>query len=398
MGRGSRLCVLGIALAIALARGRVSANEPSGHVPRAPMGAAPIVPRVELITMGQGPELFEKFGHAALCLVYDQGKRTTVCYNYGTTDFDSVVPLFWGFLRGESLFWVSTSTRGRMMAHYRASDRTVWRQILPLPPEKAIELAGLLAENARDENRYYKYHHYRDNCSSRLRDLLDRVTGGALSAASSTEHPSFRELSRRGFAGDTGLLLISDLMLGRVTDERPTTFEAMFLPDVLRVEVEARLGAEPVVLYERRGAAFPHDPGMGGRWLWIVLALAFAAPAALWRRSGRGRLVLAASVMPLALLGLLLWGVAFVSSLPELRWNEALLVFVPLDAALPFLSPVWRVRYATVRIALLLAIGVLHQPLWLLIPMPLLTMLLVALPRRALVVAQPAQPELAAPG
>jgi hypothetical protein len=354
--------------------------------------------------MGQGSELFEKFGHAALCLVYDQGRRTTECYNYGTTDFDSVVPLFWGFLRGESLFWVSTSTRGRMIAHYRASDRTVWRQILPLEPAQAIELAALLRENAREENRYYRYHHYRDNCSSRLRDLIDRITGGILSAV--TPDPSqlltYREMTRRGFAGDTALLLLSDLLLGRVTDERPTLYEAMFLPDVLRAEVQVRMVVDPVVLHERRGPALPHDPGMGGRWLWIVLALAFAAPVAAARRAERReRLALAVSAVPLALLGLLLWTVAIVSSLPELRWNEALLVFLPLDAALPFLSPLWRARYATGRsallllVGLLLAVGVLRQPLWLLIPIPLLTMIAIALPRRSL--ARQAQPELATP-
>jgi hypothetical protein len=62
------------------------------------------VPIVELYTMGQGDLMFEKFGHAALCIRYARQPRRTRCYNYGTTDFDSVVPLIWGFLRGRSLF------------------------------------------------------------------------------------------------------------------------------------------------------------------------------------------------------------------------------------------------------------------------------------------------------
>src|SRR6187401_3573893 len=59
-------------------------------------GGAPII---ELYTMGQGDLMFEKFGHAALCIRYPRQPRRTRCYNYGSTDFDSVVPLFLGFLR-----------------------------------------------------------------------------------------------------------------------------------------------------------------------------------------------------------------------------------------------------------------------------------------------------------
>ena len=32
-----------------------------------------------------------------------------------------------------------------------------------------------------DEHRYYAYDHFWDNCTTRVRDILDDVTGGALS-------------------------------------------------------------------------------------------------------------------------------------------------------------------------------------------------------------------------
>ncbi|HWM84194.1 MAG TPA: DUF4105 domain-containing protein [Kofleriaceae bacterium] len=396
-----------ILVAIAVAPGSALAGEPRTPAPVRTAGEtspATTPPTVELYTMGRGDLLFEKFGHAALCLVYSEGRRRTVCYNYGTTAFGRVVPLFWGFLRGDSVFWVSTTSRGRMIADYRADDRTLWRQVLPLPAAQARELEHLLRENAREENRAYQYHHYHDNCSSRLRDLLDRVTGGALSRKGSTEaqRMTYRALTRSGFAEQTSLLLLSDLMLGRAADVPPTSYGGMFLPDVLRAEVEARLGSRPAVVYERHGRPFSSDPGLGARWLWVLLALAFAAPLVAARRfERRERLALAASAIPLALIGLLLWFIAAVSSLPELRWNEALLVFLPIDAALPFLPALWRTRYALARIGLLvlvtllLAVGVFRQPLWLLIPMPLLSMLLVAWPRRAFA-REPASPSLAA--
>ncbi len=401
---------------IALSPGAALAGDPSAPAaaepaaaPSAAGGGEPSTPdpvQAELYTMGTGGLLWEKFGHSALCMIHKPGQGKTVCYNYGTTDFGSTASLISDFLRGRSLFWVSTSSRRHMITYYKDADRSLWRQPIPLAPERASELDRLLQNDALEENRYYRYDHYHDNCASRLRDMLDRATGGALSARSGSgpEFPTFRELTRRGFAGDTPLLLASDLLIGRAVDRRPTGYEAMFLPEILRTQVESRLGARSFVVFERQAPPLPTDPGLGGRWLWAVLAIAFAAPVAAARRLGRGhRLALACAAFPLGLIGLVLWAVAVISTVPELRWNEALLVFLPVDAALPFLSVLWRTRYAAARagllvlVSLLLAVGLFRQPLWLLIPMPLLTMLLVAIPRRA-AVREVTEPELVAAG
>jgi len=410
-GRAVALLVL---LVVAGAARSAHAGDPGGGPDdRADQPAAPVTPGdqplVELYTMGQGDDMFEKFGHAALCIRYPREPRRTRCYNYGSTDFDSVVPLFWGFLRGRSLFWVSVSSRARMLEYYRESDRSIWRQLIELSPEQTAQLAAALAHDAREENRYYRYHHYRDNCSTRLRDHLDRVTGGVLSAATRepSHHGTYRDISRRGFAGDTALLLVSDLILGRGTDHQPDNYEAMFLPDVLRTEVEARLGARPELVYTRRGPSFPSDPGLGGRWLWLLIAAVLAAPLALVRTIGRGRrerAAVIAAAIPLALVGLLLWTLAIASPLPEVRWNEVLLVFMPFDLALVFLGPVRRRLYARARagelalVSLLRAVGVLRQPLWLLVPIPLAAMILMATaalaPARAVT---PVGPEPATP-
>jgi hypothetical protein len=380
-------------------------DDREGEPPAA--GDAPIV---ELYTMGQGDDIFEKFGHAAMCIRYPRQPRRTRCYNYGSTDFDSVVPLFWGFLRGRSVFWVSVSSRAHMLEYYRESDRSIWRQVIDLPADQAAALAGALARDSREENRYYDYHHYKDNCSTRLRDHLDRVTGGLLSAAARepSRHGTYRDISRRGFAADTPILLVSDLILGRAADRRPDNYEAMFLPDVLRTEVEARFGARPELVYTRRGPPFESDPGLGGRWVWLLFAALLAAPIGLTRAVWRGRgerAAIAAAAIPLSLIGLLLWTLAIASPLSEVRWNEVLLVFMPWDLVLVLGRPDLRRRYARGRaaelvlVSLLRAVGLLRQPLWMLVPVPLAVMLLVATSRRAAasVPAPAAAPEAAAP-
>lgn len=344
----------------------------------APAAAAENPPMVELYTMGKGQLVWERWGHIALCLRYDEPRRD-VCYNYGTTYFGEPLKLGWGFLRGDPVFWVSRHRPEQLLRDYVSHDRTVWRQRIPVEADEARALAARLREKSRPENRHYVYHHFYDNCSTRVRDLIDEAMGGALSrGADEPVEPTYRDYAHEGFAGIPSLLLASDLFLGRPADEHPTEYQTGFLPDELRRQVHERLGVEPAVVYERRGAPIPRDPGPTRFW-WFAIALAVAAPALIARLFGRfQRLGLALSAVPLFLLGALVWGLAIVGQMPELRFNEVLFVFMPFDLALPFLRRRWRIGYARARVlslvivSVLLAAGVFVQPLWLLIPVALL--------------------------
>src|SRR5690606_33222055 len=123
---------------------------------------------------------------------------------------------------------------------------------------------------------------------------------------------------------------------------------------------------------------------------WIALvALLFALPMVVVLLLGRGeRLGMALSAVPLFLIALVVWGLALVSTLNELRYNELLLVFWPTDIALPFLGAVARQRYARVRViglalvSLLAAVGVLQQPLWMPLLVAFLPMSIASVPFR----------------
>jgi hypothetical protein len=185
----------------------------------------------------------------------------------------------------------------------------------------------------------------------------------------------------------------------------PNLWQAMFLPDYLRGEVERRFGVEPKVIYTRRGPSFPTDPGFGGRGWFILLALAIGAPLALSRWYGRGRKAAFAWAMTvLGVLGVLLWSVAGLTTLAEGRLNEALLVLMPFDLALVFLGERKRRAYARGRVGMLLvvsallAIGVFVQPLWTVILIPFGAMAALAfVPLRQQAEATAAEPAAAEP-
>ncbi len=346
------------------------------------------VPELHLYTMGAGESLFQRFGHAALCLHYPAQPTADICFNYGTTNFETAPQLVWDVLRGAALFWVETTSPRRMVRLYRYLDRDIWRQTLPLTEVQAARAEAHLLRDALPQNRFYRYHHFFDNCTTRLRDIIDAATDGALrrAVAGETTSSSFRELGRRGYASQTWLRILSDFFWGRAADHRPDAWEAMFLPANLRAEVSRQLGAEPEVVAVRRAQPVPLH-GLSGR-PWIALgALLLTAPIAIgWARGRiRGVSLLPASVV-LGALGTSIWLLIAVSGLLELRYNEAVLMFWPTDLLLPLLRNGHRRAYAALRlvscllIALLLAIGVLVQPLWVPMLMVLVPMTIVAMP------------------
>jgi hypothetical protein len=356
----------------------VASAQPMPLVPGA-FTAGPVeaeAPDIDVLTFGVGDRIFEKFGHTAICLRYHDPQLFPVCFNYGVTDFDAGPALIWSFLRGTQEFWVEPESFEELVEFYTWEDRDIWVQTLPLeaPARRSIETA--LWRSYEPVNRFYVYDHFFDNCTTRVRDLLDRATGGALRTGGDEPYPlTFRELGARGLASAEPLVGLADFVLGRQLDDRPSRWGAMFHPDILRVTLKDELGAEPRLIYKRAGPPFALSGGTG-RWLFLVLAAVFSLPllAARWRRRYE-RAALAWAVLYPGLWGLVLWVLVILSSIPGLRWNEAALVLVPLDLALPLLDEGRRYRYARARVVLLLAIsilcglGILKQPLWI----PILT-------------------------
>jgi len=372
----------------AAAGGGVARAQPAHLSPDDIPGGAiePDPPAIDLVTFGIGARIFEKYGHAAICLRYHQPEHPEVCFNYGVTDFSAGTVMIWNFLRTQQRFWVEPTSFDSLYSFYRWEDRDIWLQPLPITGADARAIEAKLWSDLREANRYYYYDHFFDNCTTRLRDMIDRATHGALRAGTEARYPlTFRELGRRGLAGMPPLLVATDLVIGRQADDHPTVWQAMFHPDIFRQQIEARLGVAPRLLYKRRGPAFPTE-GSSGRLGLLAVGLAFAVPllVAQWRRRFQTT-ALAWVTLELALLGALVWGLAIISSIAGVRYNEAVFVVMPLDVVLPFLGEARRRRYALARVGLLVlaslltAIGVFHQPLWLLIVIVFVPMVTIAL-------------------
>ena len=139
---------------------------------------------VFLMTIGPGDAIWERFSHNAL-VIRDRKARTEVAYNWGIFDFnqeDFIVRL----ARGRMLYRMEGYLLSDLISAYERLNRDVWLERVNLTPSQRLELKVLVEETDTDANRHYRYDYYRDNCSTRVRDALDKVLGGQVRA--STEH------------------------------------------------------------------------------------------------------------------------------------------------------------------------------------------------------------------
>jgi len=375
-------------------------------------------PVIELVTMGIGGLIWERHGHIALCVRYEN-PRQDVCYNYGIGDFRHPLNMTWGFFRGTDSFWVGKQRRGDMLGIYQWADRTIWVQPLPLTADQKKVILDKLEFDILEPNKHYSYDHFFDNCTTRVRDIIDNAIGGKLKAMNGKIDAgrTFRDLARDGFYGMEIPLLITDFAMGRTTDEVPTYWERMFLPQYLREAVHELWGIEPFVEYQRRGKLAeaeaesefrrgvpgvqkppPLDDGPTGKFKFVLFTLALTLPAWLFKALGRLNIAdnikkilrrcekpgLVFAFVPYLLLGVIFTFLAIISPLPYVRANESILVLFPGDLALPFLSVRRRVLYARARVAMLGLVFLLHlvnlikMPITPLLFWPLVPLLVVA--------------------
>src|SRR5688500_11242967 len=199
-------------------------------VPTPPAGEPGSELTVYLLTIGQGDEVWELFGHNAIW-IKDRSDGSDITYNWGMFDFAQ--PNFLGrFLTGITSYWMEGIDLESMLQAYTQRNRSLLAQELNLTPAQRLSLKHALEENARPENKFYRYDYYRDNCSTRLRDMLDRALGGQLQTATTTRITSetYRSHTRRLTQDNIPVYTGITFALGHPADRPISMWEEMFLP------------------------------------------------------------------------------------------------------------------------------------------------------------------------
>ena len=295
--RGSKKAArrIGVTLWLSTVAGIAAAQETSPP-PRFP-ASPPESLTVYLMTMGPGKRVWERFGHNAIW-IHDPVRGTDQAYNYGLFDFHQQNFLL-RFIQGRMWYWMQGFPAESYVEQYRRANRSVWVQELEMAPQARRELQEFLEWNERPENRFYHYDYYRDNCSTRIRDALDRALGGRIhqTTQSALTNRTYRFHTLRLTANDppvySGLLLA----LGQPVDRPISAWEEMFLPLAMRehlreLTVAGKDGAAvPLVRSERTlfEATEPTPPSTPPFWLPFYLGIGLALGGSAYGLATRAR-------------------------------------------------------------------------------------------------------------
>lgn len=216
--------------------------------------AAPASPRfrVTLATMAPGQLYWERFGHNAIVVEDPEGRR--VAFNFGYFDFEQP-----GFLRrflfGEMRYLAVALDADTDLSHYVMQGRQVWLQELDFSEAEARRLVGYLSRAVSPEEREYRYHYFRANCSTRIRDALDHALDGALEDGfrHRSHGETWRRLALAHAKHDAWMALGMHLGLGLPADEKLSRWQEFYIPARLKDGVDdfRRADGRPLVLATR---------------------------------------------------------------------------------------------------------------------------------------------------
>ncbi len=188
-----------------------------------------------LLTCGPGTETYSVYGHSALRIVIPSS-NTDIVYNWGVFDF--ATPNFvWKFAKGRLDYSLGAYSYERFLRDYLLEERWVVSQRLNLDSAAIASIFRLIEENLKPENISYRYDFYYDNCSTRIRDIIEKATGENLlypPDEPGVRPPTFRSLSGAYEKNYPWTKFGIDLLLGAPTDKKASFREKMFLPIELK--------------------------------------------------------------------------------------------------------------------------------------------------------------------
>ena len=347
--------------------------------------------QISLLTCSPGEDLYALFGHTAL-RVKDKKSGIDYVFNYGTFDF-STPNFYMKFARGKLNYMLSATNFLNFKQNYIEENRSIIEQKLRLAPQQKQQIFRALLTNYKPQNRYYHYDFLFDNCSTRVRDVVeDNARGITFIPPPESTSNTFWNLLDPFITQSRWIFLGIHLALGLPCDETASPYQNMFLPDHLmtgfaHAQNSINNNTMPLVesthiIYKANSIISPTPYLLRPITLFSIIALIFLA-STLWMIREK-RYIFWPDTILFSMVGIVGWVVFFLWFLtdhlatgPNLNILWAFPLHLPLALWLQYKKrPLWVRRYFRIHAWLLISV----IALWPLIPqsLPLAVLPLVA--------------------
>ena len=192
---------------------------------------------IKIALIGPGDKIYSWWGYITLIII-DKNSGQNISYDFGLFSFKDN-NFIKNFVFGKLLYLCGASSAEDNFDNYINLNRDLTLYTLDFPPEKKIEIQKIAERSILPENRYFYYHFFNDNCSTRIRDIIDTASDGQFK-----EHydKNFRFTLRQQMRLHTWFSPAADWFLcflaGKNLDKPNTYLNAMFLPSELAKSAE----------------------------------------------------------------------------------------------------------------------------------------------------------------
>ena len=196
----------------------------------------PLVIKVAVI--GPGDALYLWWGHIGLIIEdYESGRARF--YDWGVFSFENE-NFVANFAVGRLIYSCAVSSPEWNLRNNINTNRDIALYTLNLPPESKEQIRQYAEWNILPENTDYDYHHFDDNCSTRLRDIIDMALNGQFRShyENMPGRLSLREHVRRHTWFNPFFDWFLSFLMGKDIDAPVSVWEEMFLPSELGTRLE----------------------------------------------------------------------------------------------------------------------------------------------------------------
>ncbi|MFM6938246.1 MAG: DUF4105 domain-containing protein, partial [Aquirufa sp.] len=186
--------------------------------------------------------------------------------------------------------------------------------------------------NLLPENREYAYKFFYDNCSTRIRDMIEKNAPGKYqwNQNPSLEGKSYRDWMNKYLESNSWVTLGMNLALGIPSNVKASASQACYLPDNLAAatNLASKLSANPVSLFD--GEIAP-ETGFDFTGPYVILGILTLLIGFL---SFKQAFPYGADVALFSLIGIVAWFVFFLGTATNhevMAWNPASLMLFPLN-------------------------------------------------------------------
>ncbi len=307
--------------------------------------------RVSLLTCEPFGRIYSLYGHTGLRIT-DPVRGYDIVANWGIFDMKQKFFAI-RFALGLTDYSMDIETWDDFSRRYRYYGCGIYEQTLDLTPEESQRLLDAVLENYKEENRRYRYNCIYDNCTTRVRDIIEACLTGTLSIPPPTRRQSFRSLIHEWNTTHLWARWGNDFLLGVKADRLATQHEAEFLPfnlshDFSHATIHDPSGERPLVKDSTWAVFSVYRPGTlstldrltSPTAVALAYVVIFIIILFIEKRTHRRLWQLDIVMLTITgVMGLLLFAMFF-SYHPTVRLNAQILVFNPLN--LLFLRPIGR--------------------------------------------------------